>query len=393
MKPSLKKEPRSNRTPYNRVLFFALIALMLFGVIMVTSSSITLLDQKPYFYAQKEITYLIVALICFFIVLSIPVQFWFHYNWLFLLITIVLLVLVFFVGPKINGARRWIPFILFNFQPAELAKFTFFCYLASYLARRYKEVRLSIYEAYIKPVCIIFLPIAALIVFEPDLGTVIVLVVVMLALFFISGANIYVLLGTLSLVVLTAVALIVFVSYRFERMAVFLDPWSDPMNKGYQLINSFMAIGNGGFFGKGLGNSTLKLNYLPEAHTDFIFSILAEELGYVGVLLLLCLFIIMVFQALKISRSFILYADKQQHMPQILSNDSVVVSLFSGYLAFAIGIWVGIQSLINLFVATGLAPPKGLTLPFISYGGSSLIVMSISIALLLRIDYEYKELR
>lgn len=378
---------------YNRPILFALLGLMILGAIMVTSSSIALFDQKPYFYAKKETFYLIAALICFFIVLSIPIQFWFKYNWYFLLISVSLLILVLLIGPKVNGAKRWIPLVFFNIQPTEIAKLAFFCYLTSYIAKRYKEVRTSIYEAYVKPIFFVFLPIALLIAFEPDLGNVIVLLAVMLSLFFISGANVYVLLSTFSLALITILALIYFVSYRLARAAIFLNPWSDPTNKGYQLVNSFMAIGNGGFLGKGLGNSTLKLNYLPEAHTDFIFSILAEELGYIGVLLLIFLLSVIVYQAFKISNNYISKASEQQRLHQNITNKPVVLLLFSGYLAFAIGCWIAIQSLINFFVTSGLIPPKGLTLPFISYGGSSLVIMSISIALLLRIDYEYRELR
>lgn len=378
---------------YNYPLFFAMLGLMIFGAIMVASSSIALVDQKPYLYAKTELMHLSFAFILFLVVLSVPIKFWFQYNWILLFTTIFLLMLVFWVGPKINGAKRWIPFLFVNFQPAELAKLTFFCYLAGYMAKRYKKVRYSIYEAYVKPIFFVFLPIVTLIAYEPDLGNVIVIFIVMFAVFFIAGANLYVLLGVLSLGVFAAASLIYFVSYRLERVAIFLNPWSDPSNAGYQLINSFMAIGNGGFWGKGLGNSTLKLNYLPEAHTDFIFSIVAEELGYVGVSLLILLFFVLVFQAFKISRLCLFQADKQQRNTQFAANNPIVLSLFSGYLSFAIGMWVAIQSLFNFFVTSGLAPTKGLTLPFISYGGSSLIIMTIAIALLLRIDYEYRQLR
>lgn len=377
---------------YNYLLFFTIIGLMILGAIMITSSSISIIEGKPYYFAEKEAYHLCFALILFCITLCIPIQIWFKYNFVLLALTVLLLAAVFFVSKPINGASRWIPLGFFNFQPSELAKLAFFGYLAAYMAKRYKKVRWSIKEAYIKPLLILFI-LAGLILKQPDLGTMIVITCVMFALILISGANFVVFTVMFLGFVCAGGALIYFVAYRFVRLIAFLDPWQDPQNSGYQLVNSLMAIGNGGFWGNGLGNSTLKLDYLPEHHTDFIFSILSEELGYAGVLLTVFLFVVFVYQSFKISRSLNYRALQQEERTQLSTESGVVYSLFASYFAFEIGMWVAIQALINFFVTAGLFPTKGLTLPFISYGGSSLLIMAIASAILLRIDYEARNWR
>ncbi|WP_392560490.1 cell division protein FtsW [Orbus mooreae] len=359
---------------YDRSLLWAIIGLMIFGVLMVTSASMAMSENRPFFYTQRELIQLGMALSVMLIALYVPTARWKQASMPLLILTIIMLIAVLFVGSSIKGASRWIPLGIFNFQPAELSKLALFCYLASYLARKFEEVQSSFW-GFFKPMTVM-LVLSLLLLKQPDLGTVIVLFSVTLGVLFIAGARLWQFIAILGSGVFSVVLLILFEPYRLVRFTTFLDPWKDPTGSGYQLTSSLMAIGNGGFWGQGLGNSVRKLGYLPEAHTDFIFSIIAEELGYVGVIAILALLFFLTFKALSIGY-------------RSLNSGS----LFSGYLACQIGIWFGFQTFVNIGVTSGMLPTKGLTLPFISYGGSSLIIMSLAVALLLRIDFEFRQER
>lgn len=358
---------------YDRGLLWCVFALMTLGFVMVTSASLPLNDLHPFDYTKKESIHLLLSLILIIVVMLIPMRRWQQSSMILLLFIICMLIGVLFVGLTIKGAARWIPLGVFNFQPAEFSKLTLFCYLASYLSRKSAEVQRSLW-GFLKPMSVM-LVLSLLLLKQPDLGTVIVLFVVTLGILFIAGAKLWQFAGILFAGLTAVIILILIEPYRFKRVLTFLEPWQDPTGAGYQLISSLMAIGNGGLWGQGLGNSVRKLGYLPEANTDFIFSIVAEELGLIGVIFILLLLLFLAIKAMAIG-----YRALRGGMQ------------FSGYLACQIGIWLGFQTFVNVGVSSGLLPTKGLTLPFISYGGSSLLVMSVAVGMLLRIDFEYREM-
>lgn len=358
--------------PFDNDLLWTVFGLIVIGVTMVTSASMSLSETNPFFYTQRELIQLGLSLFLMLLTLYVPMKRWQQFATVLLIIAIIMLGAVLLVGSSINGASRWIPLGLFNFQPAELSKLALFCFLASYLVRKSDEVQNGFW-GFCKPM-VIMAVLSVLLLLQPDLGTVIVLFMVTIGILFIAGAKLWQFIAILLVGGGAVTSLILFESYRLTRLLTFLDPWKDPTGSGYQLTTSLMAIGNGGLLGQGLGNSVRKLGYLPESHTDFIFSIIAEELGYIGVIAILLLLFFLTFKALAIGYR------------------ALNVGLqFSGYFACEIGIWFGFQTFVNVGVTSGMLPTKGLTLPFISYGGSSLIIMSIAIAILLRIDFEFRQ--
>lgn len=339
---------------------------------MMTSASMPAgqrLTQDPFFFAKRDIVYLILSFNLALLVLNISMLWWEKYNFLLLITALILLLVALVAGSSVNGASRWINIGIVHIQPAEIAKLALFCYVSSYLVRKTNEVRMR-FLGFVKPMCILLL-MAILLLLQPDLGTVIVLVVTTLGLLFLAGAKLASFIVGIIICAVGVISLIYFEPYRLRRITSFLNPWADPFGSGYQLTQSLMAFGRGELWGQGLGNSIQKLEYLSEAHTDFVFSILAEELGYVGVVLVLLMLFFIAFRSMMIGKRAL---DAQQN--------------FSGYLACSIGIWFTFQVLINVGAAVGLLPTKGLTLPLISYGGSSLLIMFIAIAILLRIDFE-----
>ncbi|WP_198247386.1 cell division protein FtsW [Gilliamella sp. W8126] len=367
----IKKQVNPN-IPFDNQLLWTVIGLMVFGLIMVTSSSMAFNESDPFFYTQRELIQIGMSLFLMCITLYIPMQRWQQFGSVLLILSIVMLIVVLGIGSSINGASRWIPLGVFNFQPAELSKLSLFLFLAGYLARKSEEVQ-SGFWGFFKPM-VVMAVLSILLLKQPDLGTVIVLFMVTIGILFIAGAQLWQFIAILLTGVGAVVCLILYESYRLTRLMTFLDPWQDATGAGYQLVASLMAIGNGGITGQGIGNSIFKLRYLPECHTDFIFSIISEEYGYIGVAALLLLLFFLTFKALAIGYRAL--------------NEG---SQFSGYLACEIGIWFGFQTFVNIGVTSGMLPTKGLTLPFISYGGSSLIVMSIAVAILLRIDFEFRQ--
>ncbi len=358
---------------YDRQLVWIALGLMLTGLVMVTSASFPIsarLTDQPFHFMFRHAIFLLLALGVSSVILQIPMKRWFQYSMYLLGLSFFLLVVVLAVGKSVNGASRWIPLGLFNLQPAEVAKLSLFIFMAGYLVRKQDEVRKTFFGGFAKPI-MVFGAFAVLLLGQPDLGTVVVMLVTLFGMLFIAGAKLSQFIALMVAGIAAVVGLIVIEPYRVRRVTSFWEPWNDPFGSGYQLTQSLMAFGRGDWMGQGLGNSIQKLEYLPEAHTDFVFAVLAEELGFVGVTLVLMLIFSLVLKAILIGK-------------KAFEHDQV----FSGYLAFGIGIWFAFQTLVNVGAASGIVPTKGLTLPLISYGGSSLIIMSVAVSMLLRIDHE-----
>lgn len=359
---------------YDKLFLTLLLLILAVGVVMVTSASVPVaarLYNNELHFTIRHLVYLALGFSAAVVVLNLPVQWWHNNNMLLLFAALALLVAVLLFGRNVNGSTRWLSLGPFGLQAAEPAKLFFFVYLSSYLVRRHEEVRENL-KGFVKPLLVLF-AFAVLLLMQPDLGTVIVMFATAVALLFLAGAKLWQFFCLIFTGLAAIGVLIVYSEYRWKRVTAFLDPWADPFGSGYQLTQSLMAFGRGGWFGQGLGNSIQKLEYLPEAHTDFILAVIAEETGFIGVTLLLSLIFMLVYRALRIG---------QKALAKNLS--------FHGLLAYALAIWIGFQSAVNIGVATGALPTKGLTLPFVSSGGSSLIIMLATAALLLRIDFEVR---
>ncbi|PSJ40175.1 cell division protein FtsW [Zobellella taiwanensis] len=359
---------------YDRQLVVLSLSLMAIGLVMVSSASIAegiAVGDDAFYFVKRHGIFLLICLFLSALLLQVPMARWQRFNIAFLILALVLLVLVLVIGREVNGSQRWLALGLFNVQPAEIAKLALFTFLAGYLVRKQNEVRQQ-WIGFLKPLVVMGL-MSSLLLMQPDLGSVVVLFVTTLGMLFIAGARMAQFISLLTLGVGLVVGLIVAAPYRMKRVTSFLNPWEDPFGSGYQLTQSLMAFGRGGWFGEGLGNSIQKLEYLPEAHTDFVFAILGEELGFTGVMLVLLLQAWLAFKALHIGHK-VLLGGRQ----------------YEGYLAMGIGIWFSFQTVVNVGAASGLLPTKGLTLPLVSYGGSSLMVMSAAVAVMVRIDFEWR---
>ena len=359
---------------YDASLMLAAFGLLCFGFVMVTSASIPVADRlfgNPFHFAIRHGIYLVIASVAAVITMMIPMSWWRNSNGWLLLLAVVLLFTVLIAGRTVNGSTRWLVIGPFTVQAAEPAKLFFFCYLAGYLVRRYGEVTENL-KGFIKPL-VVFFVIAVLLLKQPDLGTVVVMFATTVCLLFLAGAKLWQFMGLALTGIAAVIALIAVEEYRMRRITAFLDPWADPFGSGYQLTQSLMAFGRGHWFGQGLGNSLQKLEFLPEAHTDFIVAIGAEELGFIGVLVILSLQLFIVIKGLVIGNRAL-----QKNAP------------FEAYLAYAIGIWIAFQTAVNVGASAGVLPTKGLTLPLVSSGGSSLITVSVAVALLVRIDFEIR---
>ena len=356
------------------LLFGSVVALVVLGLVMVASASITLADRElghPFYYATRQLIYIGLGaglgLLLFRVNLKTLERL--GMSLLLLALLMLLLVLVPGIGVEVNGAVRWVNTGLFRLQVSEPAKLFFIIYLASYLARHGEEVRSHI-SGFIKPIGLLAI-VSVLLLMEPDFGATVVLAATVMGMIFMAGVRLLQFSGVLGLAALSLAGMAVSSPYRMERLTTFLNPWADPFDSGFQLTQSLIAIGRGEWFGVGLGASIQKLFYLPEAHTDFVFAVLAEELGLFGVCVVIALYATLVW------RAFVIAAQALQ------ANNA-----FAAWLAYGLGIWFGLQSFINIGVNMGLLPTKGLTLPLMSYGGSSMLVMCAAVVLLLRIDYE-----
>ena len=350
------------------------LALLLVGLVMVASASIGISDRAtgaPFGYFERQLMYAALGLVAGAVALCVPTAAWDRYSKLLLAAGFVLLVLVLIpgLGHEVNGSRRWLRLGIMNFQVSELARVLLLTYLASYAVRRADELKAS-FGGFAKPVGVLAAA-AVLLLGEPDFGAATVLMTTGLAVLFLAGARIRHLVVPIVLGAAAMTLLAVTSSYRLRRLVAFRDPWQDPFDSGFQLTQSLIAIGRGEWFGVGLGSSVQKLFYLPEAHTDFVFAVLAEEFGFAGVVTVLALFAVLVGRALVIARSA-----------------ARAGLAFQSYLAASIGIWLGLQVFVNVGVNTGLLPTKGLTLPLLSYGGSSMLVTLGWLGVLLRVHHE-----
>ena len=350
------------------------LALLGLGLVMIASASTEVAAAQtgnPMYYLIRHIIYVVIGVGAALATLMVPMAFWQKHSAKLLLVAVVFLILVLLpgIGREVNGAKRWIGFGIFNLQPSELAKVFTVLFLAAYMVRRQVEVREKL-SGFIKPLMVLG-PIAVLLLAEPDFGATVVLFGASIAMLFLGGINLvrFIPLG----IGVLAVGILVMTkeSYRLQRLTNFVDPWADQYGAGYQLSQALIAFGRGEWLGVGLGNSVQKQFYLPEAHTDFVFSVLAEELGMVGALLTVALFVFVSVRGLYIG----LWAEKAKQF-------------FSAYVAYGLSfLWIG-QILINIGVNIGRLPTKGLTLPFLSYGGSSLVICCVCLAMLLRIEWE-----
>jgi len=359
---------------FDPVLLTIVLTLLFGGFVILASASISVSDNAtgdPFFYLERQLVGALIGAIGGFICLFIPMQVWRALGPLMLLagLALLLLVLVPAVGHEVNGSRRWIRFGIINLQVSEPARLCFIIYLAGYLVRRNKAVR-DEFMGFLRPMLLLSLACAALLA-EPDFGAAVVLLATALTMLFVAGARIRDFLLFFSVAAVGMALLAVASPYRMQRLTSFLDPWSDPFNSGFQLTQSLIAIGRGEWLGVGLGNSVQKLFYLPEAHTDFVFAVFAEEFGLLGSLALIGIFLALLWRIFNLAVRAV-----------------IAERFFEAYIAIGLGTWLGLQAFINVGVNMGILPTKGLTLPLVSYGRSSLIVTMIAIALLLRIHHE-----
>lgn len=378
---ALNYEPRDiGPVPPDYGVLFVVFSLMLLGCLMVFSASISLGDSPKYHISERyffirHVISLVVALFGAYIVWHIPMKAWKKMAFPFFLFGLFLLGAVFIpgIGKSTNGACRWIPLGLFNLQVTEVMKIAVLIYAADFTVR--KQNYMHSVKKGLLPMLLVMGLVGFLVLKEPDLGAYVMMLAISMGILFLGGINltvfIMVLVGVLGLLVFMIFA----ASWRAARFFAYLDPWeiSNAQGKAYQLSHSLIAFGRGESWGVGLGDAIEKQHYLPEAHTDFILAIVGEELGFAGVMLILVLLFWLVKRAIEIGRTAI-------HLEHI----------FSGLVAECIGIWIGVQTFINVGVASGLLPTKGLTLPFISFGGSAIMAVTAAVAILLRVDYENK---
>ncbi|TWX66210.1 cell division protein FtsW [Colwellia sp. C1TZA3] len=369
----LQAETRPVAT-FDRSYIMLAFSMYIIGLIMVASSSMPIAERlfaDPFHFIIRHMIYIILSLVIAAFTLQIPMHRWHQYSSNLLLVAITLLVTVLIVGRNVNGATRWLSLGPITIQAAEPAKLFFFCYLSAYLVRRHNEVMASI-KGFAKPL-MVFSLLSALLLMQPDLGTIIVMFVTTFGLLFLAGAKLwqFIAISAAGITLLTMLAY--FSPYRWARVTGFLDPWKNPFGSGYQLTQSLMAYGRGETFGQGLGNSVQKLEYLPEAHTDFVMAVLAEEFGFIGISVILLLSMTLVFKALLLGRKAV---NQEKY--------------FEGFFAYAIGIWFCFQAAVNIGASAGVVPTKGLTMPLISYGGSSMVIMTLAVVILIRIDHEIR---
>lgn len=364
----------------DRQLLWAVLALASIGWLMVTSASMDWAHREfgnNLYISIRHGIYLLLGFMTAYIVVYIPLSWVRAVSGVLILMSLISLVLVVIpgIGREVNGSMRWVSLGFMNVQPSEFAKLATVIYMASYLERRRAEVQ-SKWSGFIKPLFVLAL-LAVLLLLEPDFGAVVVLMLASLALLFLGGVKAGQFILTAVVVLGASVLILLSQPYRLKRLTGYWDPWTpeNVYNSGYQLTQSLIAFGRGEFTGVGLGNSIQKLFYLPEAHTDFVFAIWSEETGLLGAALIISLFIYIFSKAMKLGR--IAY-EKQQY--------------FASFMAYGMGLLIGFQGFINLGVNMGLLPTKGLTLPFVSYGGSSLLACFIALGLLLRVHHEMESL-
>ncbi len=352
--------------------------LLLLGIIMVGSASVALAAKEgfEFSYFLKQLGFGVVGVLLAAVVMKVPTEYWQKHAYVLLGVSLALLLFVLIpgIGAKVNGSRRWLHLLGANFQASEASRVLILIYLCSYMVRREQEIRTTFWGIF-KPLAMLGAA-AILLLAEPDLGAGVVIMFTGIVMLFLAGARLRYIIGIAVSVSLFVAMVIRLTPWRWERLISFLDPWKDPERTGYQLTQALMAIGRGEWFGVGLGGSVQKLLWLPEAHTDFVFSVYAEELGFVAVVGLIFLFLALAYRSLVIAR-----------------NAADAGLKFQSYIAASFGVWVALQAFINMAVNMGALPTKGLTLPLLSYGRSSLMMTLIWIGMVLRVHHETQSSR
>ncbi len=361
----------------DHALLISILVLALFGAAMIGSASVAVADKdygNPFHFVSRQLFFLAMGFALGVVTFRIPLTVWEKYGPQMIVTSLVFLVLVLIpgIGKEVNGSRRWIDLGFFTVQVSETVKLFAIVYLSGYLVRRGHLVQTT-FGGFIRPLLLICVA-GGLLLLEPDFGAAVVIVATSVIMLFVAGVRFVQFMAIVAALGVVGSALILTSPYRLQRLMSFLDPFSDPFNSGFQLTQSLIAIGSGGLTGVGFGNSVQKLHYLPEAHTDFVFAIMCEELGLIGAFALVLLFGFIVRRCFRLAK----IADEQGNR-------------FAGFLALGIGSWIGLQSFINMGVNLGLLPTKGITLPLMSYGGSSAVVFAIAFSLLLRVEWELRQ--
>jgi cell division protein FtsW len=373
---------RINSPSYDQSLLWVTLILLGIGLVMVYSASIAIaesdkaLGYNSSYYLVRQTIFLIVSLTAGFIAFNVPMAWWQKMApYLFLLgLALLVLVLIPGIGKVVGGSRRWLSLFVINLQPSEFMKLFAAMYVADYTVR--KAAVMDSFTKGFMPMLFVMLLVGGLLLNEPDFGAFAVIAAISISILWLGGINARIFGGLIVLLVVGFVFLIWSSPYRLERVIGFMDPWADPYGKGYQLSHALIAFGRGEWFGVGLGASVEKLLYLPEAHTDFLLAVIAEELGFIGVLTVIGLFVWILMRAFGIAK-------------EAIENERY----FSALLAQGLGVWIGVQSIINMGVNMGLLPTKGLTLPLMSFGGSGILANCVALAILLRIDFENRRLQ
>jgi len=382
LSPVIQSRERMNAPNYDQLLLWATLILLGIGLVMVYSASIAIAEadkavghQSTYYLIRQGI-FIFIGLSAGFVVFQFPVVVWQKMApYLFLLgLALLVLVLIPGIGRNVNGSQRWLSLVVINLQPSELMKLFAAMYVSDYAVRKSSQMD-SIIRGFLPMVAVMVL-VGFLLLREPDFGAFAVIAAISISILWLGGINVRIFMGLLALLPVAIYILIWSSPYRLQRVIGFLDPWADPFGKGYQLSHALIAFGRGEWFGVGLGGSVEKLLYLPEAHTDFLLAVIAEELGFVGVLVVLGFFTWVVIRAFGIGK-------------EAVANERY----FAALLAQGLGVWMGVQAIINIGVNMGVLPTKGLTLPLLSFGGSGILANCIAMAILLRIDYENRRLQ
>ena len=373
---------------YDASLAWTALLLLAFGLVMVYSASIAMSEasahtgNRAWYFLMRHGLFLVVGLVAAAIAFQVPVKAWQRLApWLFIAGGVLLvLVLVPGIGKSVNGSRRWLSLFVVNVQPSEFMKLGVVLYAASYAVRRAtflnaeQPLKQTLVRGFL-PLFAVMVCVGGLLLVEPDFGAFVVIVAIAFGILFLGGLDWRLFLGLALLLPVALGAILVAAPYRLQRLTAFLDPWSDPLGKGYQLSHSLIAFGRGEWFGVGLGSSVEKLLFLPEAHTDFLLAVVAEELGFAGVSLVIALFIWLLYRAYAIGR-----------------QAARLERSFAALVAQGIGVWIGVQAFINIGVNVGVLPTKGLTLPLLSFGGSGIVANCVALAILMRIDFENRRL-
>ncbi len=366
---------------FDFALLWAVVLLLALGLVMVYSSSIAIAEgsratgQQPAYFLIRQSVFLMISGMLAVVTFQMPLAIWQKYAlYLFMFgVGLLALVLVPGIGREVNGSQRWLSLFVINFQPSEVMKLFAVIYAADYTVRKAGDMH-SFSKGFL-PMFVVMLLVGGLLLREPDFGAFAVITAIAMGILFLGGMNWRLFAGLLVLLLVGSVLLIWISPYRLQRVVGFMDPWADPFGKGYQLSHALIAFGRGEWLGVGLGASVEKLFYLPEAHTDFLLAVIAEELGFVGVLLVVLAFSFIVARAFSIGRQA---AQLERHFPALVAQ--------------GIGMWLGVQAIINMGVNMGVLPTKGLTLPLLSFGGSGIAANCCALALLLRVDWENRQL-